>query len=223
MIVAERKPLAEILANVRGAGKALVVGCNTCVAICLAGGEKEVAVTAAQLRLALRKEGLAGSITERSVERQCEVEFNAELTEAIAAHDVVLSLACGVGVQTLVEQFPDAIVYPGLNTTFMGRPEELGVWSERCLGCGNCVLDKFGGVCPITRCSKNLLNGPCGGSANGRCEVDPENIPCAWQLIYDRLTRLGQLDRLMAVEPPKDWSTSRHGGPRKVVREDMVR
>jgi ferredoxin len=222
MIVAERKPLAEILANVRGAGKVLVAGCNTCVAVCLAGGEKEVAVTAAQLRLALSNEGLAACITEGSVERQCEEEFNAELAGAIAAHDVVLSLACGVGVQTLVEQFPDAIVYPGLNTTFMGRPEELGVWSERCLGCGNCVLDKFGGVCPIARCSKNLLNGPCGGSANGQCEVDPENIPCAWQLIYDRLSRLGQLQRLMEMEPPKDWSTSRHGGPRKIVRQDMV-
>jgi len=222
MIVAERKPLAEILANVRGIGRLLVVGCNTCVAVCLAGGEKEVAVTAAQLRLALRKEGQEPHITERSVERQCEEEFNAELAEAIAAHDVVLSMACGVGVQTLAEQFPDAIVYPGLNTTFMGRPEERGVWSERCLGCGDCVLDKFGGVCPITRCSKNLLNGPCGGSANGRCEVDPENTPCAWQLIYDRLTRIGQLDRLLEVQPPKDWSTSRHGGPRKIVREDMV-
>jgi len=222
MIVAERKPLAEILGNVRGVGRVLLVGCNTCVAICLAGGEKEVAVTAAQLRLALRSEGLEGCITERCVERQCEEEFNEELGDAIATHDVVLSMACGVGVQTLAEQFPDAIVYPALNTTFMGRPEERGIWSERCLGCGNCVLDKFGGVCPITRCSKNLLNGPCGGSANGRCEVDPENIPCAWQLVYDRLERIGQLRRLMEVEPPKDWSTSRHGGPRKIVREDMV-
>jgi len=222
MIVAERKPLAEILGNVRGVGRVLLVGCNTCVAICLAGGEKEVAVTAAQLRLALRSEGLEGCITERCVERQCEEEFNEELGDAIAAHDVVLSMACGVGVQTLAEQFPDAIVYPALNTTFMGRPEERGIWSERCLGCGNCVLDKFGGVCPITRCSKNLLNGPCGGSANVRGAVATENIPCAWQLVYDRLERIGQLGRLMEVEPPKDWSTSRHGGPRKIVREDMV-
>jgi hypothetical protein len=84
------------------------------------------------------------------------------------------------------------------------------------------VLDKFGGVCPIARCSKNLLNGPCGGSEQGKCEVDPKNIDCAWQLIYDRLSRIGQLDRLLEVEPPKDWSTSRHGGPRKIVREDMV-
>jgi len=156
------------------------------------------------------------------VERQCEAEMNQVLAPDIADCDVILSTACGVGVQTLAEQFPDAVVLPALNTKFMGRPEGRGVWSERCVGCGNCVLDRFGGVCPVPRCPKSLLNGPCGGSANGRCEVDPENIPCAWQLIYDRLKRLGQLDQLMAVEPAKDCSTSHHGGPRKVVRKDMV-
>ncbi|MBC7234411.1 MAG: methylenetetrahydrofolate reductase C-terminal domain-containing protein [Chloroflexi bacterium] len=219
MIIAERKPLPEIIANVRDVDRLLIVGCNTCVAICLAGGEKEVAVLGSLLRLARNNgEGLKlGQITETCVERQCEEEFNAPLAEAIAAHDVVLSMACGVGVQTLAEQFPDAIVYPALNTISMGRPEEPGTWDERCLGCGNCVLDKFGGVCPITRCSKSLLNGPCGGSANGRCEVDPENLECAWQLIYDRLSRIGQLERLYAVEPAKDWSTSHYGGPRRTT------
>ncbi|MHB1293411.1 MAG: methylenetetrahydrofolate reductase C-terminal domain-containing protein [Anaerolineae bacterium] len=222
MIVAERKPIAEIVANVRKADKLLVVGCNTCVAVCLAGGAKEVAVLSSALRLALRGENPNLVVEEACVERQCEEEFNTPLAERIAAADIVLSMACGVGVQTLAEQFPSAVFSPALNTSFMGRPEERGIWSERCIGCGNCVLDRFGGVCPITRCSKNLLNGPCGGSANGRCEVDPENIPCAWQLIYDRLSALGQLDRLLEVEPPKDWSTARHGGPRKIVRKDMI-
>jgi ferredoxin len=222
MIVAERKPLAEILANVSEVQKLLIVGCNTCVAICMAGGEKEVAMLASALRLATRDSNPTIEVTERCIERQCEVEFNEPLAPDIAEADVVLSMACGVGVQTLAEQFPEAIVYPALNTTFMGQPEEIGTWSERCIGCGNCVLDKFGGICPITRCAKNLLNGPCGGSADGKCEVDPDNIDCAWQLIYDRLARIGQLDRLLEIEPPKDWSTSRHGGPRKVVREDMV-
>lgn len=220
MIVAERKPLHEIVENVKGLEHLLVVGCNTCVAVCLAGGEKEVAVLSSQLRLALRDD--PPQIVERSVERQCEEEFNTPLAADIAAADAVLSMACGVGVQTLAEQFPDAIIYPALNTTFMGRPEERGIWSERCQGCGNCVLDKFGGVCPISRCSKSLLNGPCGGSQNGKCEVDPQNIDCAWQLIYDRLSRIGQLERLLEIEPPKDWSTSRDGGPRKIVRRDMV-
>jgi len=222
MIVAERKPLDRILPNVREANRLLVVGCDTCVAVCLAGGAREVAVVSSAIRLALRGRTPPIQVIERSVERQCEEEFNEALTADIADADCVLSMACGVGVQTLVEQFPDAVVYPGLDTKFMGRPEERGTWSERCFGCGDCVLDKFGGICPIARCSKNLLNGPCGGSQDGRCEVDPDNIECAWQLIYDRLSRLGQLDRLMQVEPPKDWSPSRHGGPRRIVREDMV-
>lgn len=222
MIVAERKSIPEIVANLQGVRRVLVVGCDTCVAVCLAGGTKEVAILSSLLRLAFRNSDPLPIITERSVERQCEDEFNQPLQEDIAAHDVVLSMACGVGVQTLAEQFSSAVVYPALNTKFMGRPMERGVWSERCLGCGNCVLDKFGGVCPIARCSKNLLNGPCGGSAKGKCEVDPQNLDCAWQLIYDRLTRIGQLQRLMEIEPPKDWSTSRDGGPRKIVREDMV-
>ncbi len=221
MIVAERKPIQEITANLVPYKNVLVVGCNTCVAVCLAGGAKEVSVLSAVLRLASRENQPELTIAERCVERQCEAEMNAELAAEIGSYDAVLSTACGVGVQTLAEQFPETVVLPALNTKFMGRPEELGVWSERCAGCGNCVLDRFGGICPVTRCSKNLLNGPCGGSANGRCEVDPVNIPCAWQLIYDRLARLGQLERLMAIEPAKDWSTSRHGGPRRVVRKDI--
>ncbi|HHX64501.1 MAG TPA: hypothetical protein GX702_06380 [Chloroflexi bacterium] len=223
MIVAERKPLAEIAANLQHTRRLLVLGCNTCVAVCLAGGEREVQVMTSALRLALRETNPDIIITGRAVERQCEEEFNAPLADEIANHDVVLSMACGVGVQTLAEQFPDVIVYPALNTQHMGRPEELGIWSERCAGCGNCVLDRFGGVCPIARCSKNLLNGPCGGSENGRCEVDPEHLDCAWQMIYDRLVRIGQVDRLLAVEPVKDWSPSRHGGPRRTVRKDMLR
>jgi len=221
MIVAERKPMAEILSFIQGVNRLLVVGCDTCVAVCLAGGAKEVAVLSAALRLALRERTPALEIIERSVERQCEEEFNAPLAEDIAKVEAVLSMACGVGVQTLAEQFPNALIYPALNTKFMGRPETTGIWAERCLGCGDCVLGRFGGICPITRCSKSLLNGPCGGSSNGRCEVDPEHLECAWQLIYDRLSRLGQLERLYAIEPPKDWRPAHDGGPRRVTREDL--
>jgi Methylene-tetrahydrofolate reductase C terminal len=111
-------------------------------------------------------------------------------------------------------------VYPGVNTTFMGVTEERGVYSERCQGCGRCILAETGGVCPIARCSKRMLNGPCGGSAQGKCEVSPE-MPCGWQLIYDRLKTLGQLDRFEKPVDPKDWTSSRDGGIRKIVREDL--
>ena len=103
-----------------------------------------------------------------------------------------------------------------------GRPEEIGVWSERCYGCGDCVLDRFGGVFPIARCSKSLLNGPCGGSANGKCEVDPKNIDCAWQLIWDRLKALGMEKHYEENISAKDWRTGRGAGPRRIMREDLA-
>lgn len=221
MIIAERKPFNEIKAMVDGCKKILVAGCGTCVTVCLTGGEKEVGLLASELKLASRKEGKEIECVEITPQRQCEKELVRELKDKISSVDAVLSMACGVGVQTIVEEFPKSIVYPALNTKFYGMPEEQGVWKEMCLGCGNCILHLTAGVCPIARCSKSLLNGPCGGSANGKCEVDPQNIPCGWQLIYDRMEKLGQLNLLEEIIPIKDWSTSQHGGVRKIVREDI--
>jgi len=220
MIVGEQKPLAEIKAMIADYEKVLIVGCGTCVTVCFAGGEKEVGILASALRMATRLDGQNKEIVEATVQRQCEYEYNAEIAEQIRKADVILSLACGIGVQTLTEQFPEKITLPGLNTTFLGQPVEQGVWHERCQACGNCVLALTGGICPIARCSKSLLNGPCGGSQRGKCEVDP-NIDCAWQLIYDRLKALGRLELMMQINPVKDWSTSRDGGPRHIVREDL--
>ena len=122
--------------------------------------------------------------------------------------------------QAIAEHFPDTWVVPGLNTTFLGLPEEHGIWTERCAACGDCVLGLTGGICPVARCAKSLLNGPCGGSQNGVCEVDPDT-PCAWQLIYDRMTALGKQELLYEINEMKDWRTSRDGGARKIVREDL--
>ncbi|MCJ2512405.1 MAG: methylenetetrahydrofolate reductase C-terminal domain-containing protein, partial [Candidatus Thermoplasmatota archaeon] len=112
-------------------------------------------------------------------------------------------------------------VFPGQNTMFMGSEErEMGTVSERCAACGNCILDQTAGICPIARCSKSLLNGPCGGSQDGKCEVDKE-LDCAWQLIHDRLKALGRLDQMDEIMPIKDWSTSTHGGTRRTPKEMM--
>ena len=111
-------------------------------------------------------------------------------------------------------------VVPAVNTTFLGAALEQGVWAERCQGCGDCVLEITGGICPIARCSKSLLNGPCGGSSEGKCEIDPE-VDCGWQLIYDRLSALGKLENLNRMLPARDWSTSRDGGPRRRVVEEL--
>ena len=111
-------------------------------------------------------------------------------------------------------------MYPGLNTSFLGVPVEQGTWSARCAACGDCVLDRFGGVCPIVRCSKSLLNGPCGGSHDGLCEIS-DDIPCGWQQIFDRLEALGSLDSLDEIAPPKNWNAGLGRGARSIVREDL--
>jgi len=220
MIIAEQKPIQEIKIMVSNYKKILLVGCGTCVTVVMAGGEKEVGIMATCLRMALRLDGKEPEIIEDCIQRQCEWEFLEELKEQVEGVDAILSSACGVGVQTLAELFDNKPVYPALNTSFMGMPKEHGIWIENCRGCGNCELGKFGGICPITRCSKGLLNGPCGGSQNGKCEVDKE-MDCGWQLIYERLKRLGQLDQIEDIISPKDWSTDRDKGQRRIVREDV--
>ncbi len=221
MIVGEQKPIREIKEMVAPYKRLLILGCGTCVKTCFAGGEDEVATLASSLRLAFKGQGKNLEIEELTIERQCEDAFIQEAARSIADSDAVLSLACGAGVQALARRFPTTLVLPGVNTTFIGVLESQGLFTEECLGCGDCELARFGGVCPITRCAKKLLNGPCGGSRDGKCELDGDT-PCAWQLIIDRLSVLGQLDNLRAQVPPKDWRLSNSGGPRKLVREDHI-
>ena len=220
MIVAEQKPLKEIQSLVGEAQRVLIVGCGTCVTVCFAGGEKEAGILGSLLRMSAKMENDEKDVGEVMVQRQCEWEYLDAIGDRVAEADIVLSLGCGVGVQALAERYPDAVVIPGLDTKFMGLPLEQGVWAERCAACGQCILGLTGGICPIARCSKQLLNGPCGGSSKGKCEVNPE-IECAWQLIYDKLKAQGRLDLIMEITPPKDWRTGRDGGPRKIVREDL--
>jgi ferredoxin len=220
MIVAEKKPVEEIIEVLKDHEKILILGCNECVTVCEAGGKKEVAVLASALRMHARNNNKKVQIDEMTLERQCDHEYLEELREVIDQYDAVVSLACGVGVQFTAEKYHSTPVYPGVNTKFMGATEERGVWTERCQACGQCLLAITGGICPVSRCAKRLLNGPCGGSTHGKCEINPE-IECAWQLIIDRLKALDRLDEYENLCPIKDWSTDRAGGPRKVVREDV--
>jgi len=220
MIIASQKPIAEIIELVRRDKRLLVVGCGACVTVCFAGGERETRALASGLRLAARSEKRKVDIDVAMNVRQCEWEFIESLAEKIEAADAVVSTACGVGVQFLADRWPDKRILPGLNTSFMGGPVEQGVWLENCGGCGNCVLAQTGGICPIARCAKSMLNGPCGGSQNGKCEVS-KDIDCAWHLIYERLKLQGRLAQLTALAPPKDWTPARDGGQRKVAREDL--
>lgn len=220
MIIAEQKTLAEIKSELGSAEKVLVVGCGTCVTVCFAGGEREAAIMASSLRMSTQLDGNGKQVSHATVQRQCEWEYLDQIAAQVKNVDIILSMGCGIGVQAIAEHFPDTWVVPGLNTTFLGIPTEQGVWSERCAACGDCILDMTGGICPIARCSKSLLNGPCGGSEDGHCEIDP-NTPCAWQLIFDRLKSMDRLENIYAIRAPKNWQKSRDGGPRKIVREDL--
>jgi ferredoxin len=224
MIVAEQKPFEEIKAKIANVNKVLVVGCGTCVTVCFAGGEKEVGILSSSLRMATKIDGQAKQIDEVTVQRQCEWEYLDTIKDKVGNYDLILSLGCGVGVQALAEHFPDARVVPGLNTSFLGLPVEQGVWAERCAACGNCILDLTGGICPIARCSKSLLNGPCGGSEGGKCEISDKNrtVDCAWAMIVEKLMKRGELDKLLEINAAKNWSTSRDGGPRRITREDLM-
>ena len=220
MIVANRKPFEEIIKMVEPYSKILLLGCNECVTVCAVGGTKEVAVLASEISLFRQKEGRPVEIKELTLERNCDPEYVENLKPFINDYDVVLSMACGCGIQFVGEHYRNKIVLPAVNTTFDGVTEEQGLWTERCQGCGNCVLDKTLGICPVTRCAKSLFNGPCGGSQDGKCEVD-KDIPCGWQLIVDRYKEMNMLEKYLEIQPAKDWSTSRDGGPRKRIREDL--
>lgn len=220
MIVAEQKKVNEIVKMLGDDFKQLfILGCGSCVTVCLAGGERETESLAMMLKLFFEAKNKRKSIVTATITRQCDFEFIDEQKQLIEQSDVILSLACGVGVQYLAERFPQKLIFPGLNTSFYGANLEAGKWAERCGGCGECVLDRYGGVCPVARCSKSLLNGPCGGSQDGQCEVDPE-IDCGWELIYNRCSDLKRLGDLIAYEPPKNWETARDGGPRRLIKEE---
>ena len=220
MIVADRKPNEEIIGEIKDKKNILILGCNECVTVCEAGGKKEVGVLASALRMNFLKQGREVKIDENTLQRQCDHEYLEEIRDVIDQYDAVVSLACGVGVQFMAEKYHATPIYPGVNTCFMGVTEERGLWTERCQGCGQCILARTGGLCPVSRCAKRLFNGPCGGSSQGKCEVG-EETDCIWQLIVEQLKVLGRMDDYENISPIKDWSTDRAGGPRKVVREDV--
>jgi hypothetical protein len=211
----------ELLEKLDGHRKVLLLGCATCVAECAVGGQKEVEILAPLLRLAMKQKGKRIQITTATLEKQCEYEFVEEIADRVKKVDAVLSLACGIGVQAVSERFPDKPVYPGVNTSALTIREEAGIWAARCAACGDCILGETFGLCPVARCSKSLLNGPCGGTrANGKCEIS-EDIDCIWYRIVERAEARGQLAALARIRRPRSWANSGHGGPKRVVREEL--
>ena len=213
--ITQQKPLDEVMQYLEKCQTVYLIGCGTCATMCRTGGKSEV------LEMKDKLEAAGKNVTGWMViPTACDeltkyaLEENAEKVEAA---DCLLVMACSFGVQT-VTLYLDKPIYPALNTMFVGREESPGYFTEVCMQCGNCVLALTAGICPLVRCAKNLLNGPCGGSVDGKCEISPD-VLCAWQMIYDRLAALGQLENLEKIEPPRDWSTSLSGGPRKITLE----
>jgi len=215
VIVAKPKPFEEVVEMLRDFSRVLVAGCGTCVAVCLAGGEKEAGILAIQLELVFRDRDFKSLAV--TVERQCDREFIALYRDHMDRVDAVLSLACGAGIQFLAEMYPDKPVFPGVDTSFIGVNEGPGIWSERCRACNQCYLGLTGGICPVTMCAKGLLNGPCGGPTNGKCETSPDR-DCAWVQSVERLKIQSRLDILTNMAPPRDHRLSEN--PAKLVRED---
>ena len=221
MITGDSKPLEDIQAMVEPHDKIIVAGCYGCVTVCRVGGEKETQILSSALRLAREAAGRPIEIKEVTLERQCDPEYVELMRPYVQDYQAVVSIACGAGVQFLAEHFNQTPIYPGINTAFIGVAEKQGVWTERCQACGDCILHLTGGICPVTRCSKSIFHGPCGGSVEGHCELS-KDTPCGWQLIVDRLEALGRMEAYEQLRPMKCWRKSRDGGPRTIVREDLT-
>ena len=202
MIITQKKPIEEVMAMVGDAKTVAILGCNSCAAACQTGGEPQIAELKATL------EAAGKTVVGTAIADYCcmSLGVKSKMKPLVAAKpDCVIVMSCGDGVQCATKHAPGIPVYPSNDTMFLGEAARFGVWEEACRFCGNCVLGDTGAVCPITQCAKSLVNGPCGGQKNGKCEVNPEN-PCAWIKIYERLEATGQLDKLTQTRQDKGYA-----------------
>jgi ferredoxin len=205
MIITKQKPFNKLLDSI-GNGPVFIVGCNECATMCHTGGEEEIIA----MKGALEDKNIevAGWVI---LEPACHLQNDKRLLkqhkDEVSKARKILVLACGNGAQTVAEIITDADIIPGNDTLFLGEIQRINQFEKRCVMCGDCIQDLFGGLCPISRCPKSMLNGPCGGSIDGKCEINPD-IDCIWDIIYKRLKERGELSRLKAIREPKDWSKS---------------
>ena len=215
--ITAQKPLDEIMQYLEKCQGVYIIGCGTCATTCHTGGKSEILEMKAKLEKAGKK--VTGWMVIPTACDELTREALKENANDIDVADCILMLTCAFGVQTVALYLDKSrLVYPALNTLFIGKEESPRCFIEVCAQCGDCALALTAGICPLVRCAKSLLNGPCGGSVEGKCEISPD-IPCAWQTIIDRLEALGQLDELEAIASPRDWSSSQAGGPRRITLE----
>ena len=201
MIITQKKPIEELLAMLGDVKKVAIVGCANCAAACQTGGEKEVL----EMKALLEEKGyeVVATVTPAECCHKLLVKKDTKPIKDSGA-EAVIGMACGDGVQTVADNI-NLPIYPANNTMFLGQVERVGMFNEYCRMCGDCVLGSTGGICPITKCAKSLVNGPCGGQKNGKCEVNPEN-DCAWIQIYNRLVTINQVDKLGQTRTDKGYA-----------------
>ncbi len=198
--ITKQKPIDEIKQQLEGLDRIYIIGCGYCTTMTKTGGLEQV------LEMKERLQDMGKIVTGWTVipiacDEMTEVSLR-ENNEAIQNANCILVMTCGLGVQR-VALYIDKPVIPALDTLFIGLEESPGSFHEACVQCGQCALGWTAGICPITACHKHLLNGPCGGTNNGKCEVDKEK-DCAWTLIYQRLKEQGRLDLMRKYQPIKN-------------------
>jgi len=212
-IITTKKPFEEVLAAIRGTKKIGIVSCGSCAAMCQTGGEEG----AKEMAEKLEKEGFeikVETVPDEVCDNRVMMKEFRNIDEDLQEVDAILSLSCGLGIASLVKvlsrKYSHIPVFIANNTEFMGMTERIGRFYMRCQGCGDCLLNETGGICPITTCAKSLMNGPCGGMVRGKCEVGNYEKDCGWVLIFNRLKELGRLDLFTKLREPVNWSESGH-------------
>lgn len=212
MIISQQKPLSDIIQSLEGVDSVVIIGCGTCATQCHAGGEEEVQEIKRELEGQGKVVPLSFVLDSVCTAQKTKKELM-KRNNFIEQADALLVMSCGVGVQTVAE-LTEKPVLAALNTLFIGSLRRVGHYEELCSLCGQCILEYTGGICAINKCSKGLLNGPCGGSNQGKCEVSPDR-DCGWYLIYERLKQRGKLELMERIYQPQDFSRSQH--PQKII------
>ena len=203
MIITKQKNFDELLRCI-GSKPVFLVGCNQCATLCHTGGTDEVFA----LKQALETKHIVVSgwvILEPACHQMNDKRMLKAHAEELNNSAKVLVLACGNGVQTLAGLIPDKEIISGTDTLFLGEISHAAEFNKRCVLCGECLVDLFGGLCPVSQCPKSMLNGPCGGSSHGKCEIDRQ-VECVWDHIIQKLKKQGVLQGLSKIQKPKDWS-----------------
>ena len=197
-----QKPFSEVIQLLDRFNRVFIIGCGTCATMARTGGRDEVL----EMKNRLQETGklVTGWAVIPTACDEMTGETARENEEAIKNAGCSLVMACALGVQRVNSYLNSKAVIPALDTLFIGMEETPGTFYEACAQCGQCVLGETAGICPLTACNKGLLNGPCGGTNNGKCEVDKEK-DCAFTLIYRRLKEQGRLDLMRKYHPPRNY------------------